>query len=107
MDNFCDHIDSLNGLDSRLDQSGAFGIVAELVNEFLDVSDFIHLTLAGTLRIAVLLGLGRLELLEVTTVVGEALRLEVHDLIDCSVEEVTGVRHDNDCGVYQLLNVVL
>ena len=49
--------------------------------------------------------LNSLEVIEVTLVVGQLLVKEVDDFLNCSIEEVTSVRHNNDCDL-QLLNVV-
>jgi len=100
------NIDSLDRLDSRLDESGTLRIIAELVNELLDVTDLFELSLTGSRSVLVLCTLGALELLEISLVVGQLLILEVHDFVDAGVEEVTSVGHDNHCSVHQLLDVV-
>lgn len=106
LDDIGNDIDSLNCLDTRLDQGGTLGVVTELVDELLDMADFVHLAFTGLLGVLVFLGFGLFELREISFVVIELLALEVDDLIASGVEEVTGVRHDNNCSLSQLLNVV-
>ena len=106
-DDLSHDIDTLDCLDSRLHKGGTLRIESELVNELLDVTDLFHLSGTGCGIVLVFDRLNALELLEVTLVIGELLALEMNDFVDTGVEEVTGMRHDNNSCICQLLDVVL
>lgn len=107
LDNFSDDINSLDSLDSRLYKRGSLCVVSELIDELLDMIDLVHLFITSSLFILVFLSLGLSELLEVTPVVSQLLRLEMNNFIDSGVKEVTCMRYyDNSCLV-EFLDVVL
>ena len=107
LDNFSDDINSLDSLDSRLYKRGSLCVVSELIDELLDMIDLVHLFITSSLFILVFLSLGLSELLEVTPVVCQLLRLEMNNFIDGGVKEVTCMRYyDNSCLV-EFLDVVL
>lgn len=56
--------------------------------------------------IAGFLVFGLFKLIEVASVVSQLLILKVNYLIDCGIEEVPSMGHDDDCDV-QSLNVIL
>jgi hypothetical protein len=106
LQNLISDVHLLDELDARLNHGGALVVSSELVDELLDVSNLVELSLALFSLVLILLCLSFLKLGEVTTVVSQLLVLEVDDLITDRVEEITGVRHDNDCDV-EGLDVVL
>jgi len=69
LDDLCYHVYPLDRLDPRLDKRGPLCVVAELVDELLDVGDLVQLTLSRFRRVFVLVPLGFLELREVSSVV--------------------------------------
>lgn len=99
MHHFRCNIYPADGLDTRLHESSALCIEAELVNELLDVSDLIKLTFTLFLSNGVLLEFSSLECFEITLVIVELLALEVDDLIYSSVKEVTSMGNNDDCNV--------
>lgn len=69
------------------------------------MSDLFHLSFTGCRIVPVLDRLCALKHIEVTLVEGELGALEVNNFVNSGVEEVTGVRHDNNSHIRQLLNV--
>ena len=88
-----------------MDESGTLRIVAEFVNELLDVADLIELAFTSLGSILVLLSFGSLKHLEIAAIVGKFLCLEVDNLLNCGVKEVTSVRDDDDSCLIELLDV--
>jgi len=103
--NISNQVDPLDSLDSRLDKCSSLGVVSELVNELLNTSNLVVLVSFGSFLVPQLFVLGLLELFEVTLVVGQLRLLEVDDLLNSCVQEVTRMGNDDDAAV-QLLNVV-
>lgn len=106
MDDLIHQFDSIDGLDSRLHKSGSLGVESELVNELLEVLDLSLLALSLSLLLLDLFSFGLFKLIEVTFVVVELLALELDDLVYDLVEEVSGMRNDDDSDV-EVLDVVL
>lgn len=99
------HIDFLNSLYSRLHQTSAFGVVPEFVNELLNCCDFIVLIAFSSLLITQLFVLRLFKLLEIAFVIRQFGVLEVDNLLDCRVKEISCVRHNNYSAI-EILNVV-
>lgn len=89
-------IDSFN---SRLDQCSSLGIVSELINEFLEVSNLCLLWLPFTSLLLDLLSLRLFELVKVTFVVVKFLALKLDNLVNNLVQEITGMGNDDDSDV--------
>jgi len=107
LDDISDHVDSFNSLDTRLYKGGSFGVGSELVDKLLDAGDLVELAFTGLDGVLVFFALGLLELIEITSVVGELLSLEVDNLVTGGVQEVTRMGNDDDRGLVQLLDVEL
>lgn len=105
LENFVGYLHLLDSLNTRLYHSCLLGISLESGDESLNVLNLVKLVGTGSLLVAVSITLGLLELIEVSSVVGEFFILEVNDFIAHSIQKVTGVRHD-DNGDRQSLNVV-
>ena len=89
-------LDLINSLHSRLGHGGKLGVSFESINEGLHMSNLLKLHLSQSHPLLSLLDLGFLELVEVTFEVSQLLVLELNDFIDDFVQEVLGVRHDDD-----------
>jgi hypothetical protein len=87
----------LDGLHSGLSHGGSLGVSSELINELLHVSDFLELLFSLSHSLLGLLLLGFFELVKISFVVCEFLVLELNDFIDDLVQEVLGVRNDDNC----------
>lgn len=89
---------ALQFLDAGLRFGTLCGVVAELVDERLQMSAFAHLLLVLSLRGLAALFFGRVERVEVCTfVVIETFRVLVNDVCGNFVQEGSVVRYNQDC----------
>lgn len=88
-----------DGLLSRLGHGSQLGVSLESIDEGLHVSNLFELHFSLSHSFLSLLSLGLLILIKVTLEICELLVLELNNLIDDLVEEVLGVRNDDDSDV--------
>ena len=102
MHNFFNQINTVDGLNSGLNESSSLSIESELINKLLEMIDLVLLSFSLSFSLLDLFSLGFLELIEVSLIISELLVLEFNNFVYDLIKEVSCVRDDNDGNVKRL-----
>ena len=92
-------IQFLEHFDLALDLRGSIGVVAEAIDEYLNVLTVLELRFVLALLVLQVLRLGLEEVLVVAAVALDLLVVQVHNLLRHRVQEAAVVRHDQQCAL--------